>query len=70
VIPKYANTKFANTSPAAHITTKKAQITRVKDEVKFLYKKGKKKETQPRALQSTSEGGAKVGGGGDVGAHP
>jgi hypothetical protein len=42
VIPKYANTKFANTSPAAHVTTKKAQITRVKDEVKFLYKKKEK----------------------------
>ena len=42
VIPKYANTKFANTSPAAHITNKKAQITRIKDEVKFLYKKKEK----------------------------
>ena len=42
VIPKYANTKFANTSPAAHITTKIAQITRIKDEVKFLYKKKEK----------------------------
>jgi hypothetical protein len=28
VIPKYASTKFADTSPAAHATTKKAQITR------------------------------------------
>ena len=29
-IPKYANNKFAKKSPAAHITTKKAQITQVK----------------------------------------
>jgi hypothetical protein len=36
------NTKFANTSPAAHITTKKAQITRIEDEVKFLFKKKQK----------------------------
>ena len=42
VIPEYDNTKFANTSPAAYITTKKTQITRVKDEVKFLFKKKEK----------------------------
>jgi hypothetical protein len=42
VIPKYANTKFATTSPPAHITTKKPQITRIKDEVKFLFKKKQK----------------------------
>jgi hypothetical protein len=29
VIPKYASTKFADTSPAAQVTTKKAQITQV-----------------------------------------
>jgi hypothetical protein len=39
VIPKYASTKFADTSPAAQVTTKKAQITRVKNEIKFLFKK-------------------------------
>jgi hypothetical protein len=42
VIPKYAKTKFASTSPAAHVTTKKAQRTRVKDEIKFLFKKKEK----------------------------
>jgi hypothetical protein len=30
VIPKYASTKFAYTSPAAHVTAKEAQITREK----------------------------------------
>jgi hypothetical protein len=39
VIPKYANTKFQNTSPVAQFSSKKAQITRIKDEIKFLYKK-------------------------------
>jgi hypothetical protein len=39
VTPKYADTKFQNTSPAAKYSAKKAQITRIKDEIKFLYKK-------------------------------
>jgi hypothetical protein len=39
VIPKYASTKFADTSAAAQVTTKKAQIIRVKNEIKFLFKK-------------------------------
>ena len=39
MIPKYANTNFQNTSPVAQFTSKKAQITRIKDEIKFLYKK-------------------------------
>jgi hypothetical protein len=30
VIPKYAEVKFGNSSPAARVTTKKAQITRIK----------------------------------------
>jgi len=30
VIPKYAKVKFGNSSPAAIVTTKKAQITRIK----------------------------------------
>ena len=34
VIPKYAKVKFGNSSPAAIVTTKKAQITRIKDEIK------------------------------------
>jgi hypothetical protein len=39
VIRKYAVTKFQNTSPAAQCSSRKAQITRIKDEIKFLYKK-------------------------------
>jgi len=39
VIPKYANIKFQNTSPVAQFTSKKAEIKRIKDEIKFLYKK-------------------------------
>jgi hypothetical protein len=31
--------QFHNTSPSAQITTRKAQITRLKDEIKFLHKK-------------------------------
>jgi len=43
-IPKYANLKFTNNSPVSQVTTKKAQIIRIKDEIKFLFKK--KRETQ------------------------
>jgi hypothetical protein len=39
VIPKYVKVKFGNSSPGAHVTTKKAQITLIKDEIKFLFKK-------------------------------
>jgi hypothetical protein len=39
VIPKYADTKFQNTSLAAQCSSKKTQITCIKDEIKFLYKK-------------------------------
>jgi hypothetical protein len=39
VTPKYANLKFNNSSPAAKVTTRKAQNTRIKDEIKFPYKK-------------------------------
>jgi hypothetical protein len=39
VTPKYTNLKFNNSSPAAKITNKKAQNTRIKYEIKFLYKK-------------------------------
>jgi hypothetical protein len=42
VIPKYANIKIAHTSPATNITPKKTHITRIKDEIKFLYKKKEK----------------------------
>ena len=40
VIPKYEKIKFGNSSPAAIVITKKAQITRIKDEIKFLFKYG------------------------------
>jgi hypothetical protein len=39
VIPQYAKVKIAHTSPAANTTQKKAQIMRIKDEIKFLYVK-------------------------------
>jgi hypothetical protein len=39
VVPKYANINFPNTSPSAHVTTKKAQVARIKDEIKFLHKR-------------------------------
>jgi len=39
VIPSYANIKFLNTSPVAQFASKKAQTTRIKDEIKFLFKK-------------------------------
>ena len=42
IVPNYVNIKIANTSPAALVTTKKAQITRIKDEIKFLCKKNEK----------------------------
>jgi hypothetical protein len=42
VIPKYANIKSPNTSLGAHVTTKKAQVTRIKGEIKFLHKKNDK----------------------------
>jgi molybdate-binding protein len=38
IIPNYANIKTANTSPAAQVATKQAQLTRIKDEIKLLYK--------------------------------
>jgi len=42
VIPKHVNIKIANTSPASQMTAKKAQLIRIKDEIKFLYKKNEK----------------------------
>jgi len=39
IVPNYANIKVPTTSPAAHKTQRKAQITRIKEEIKFLYKK-------------------------------
>jgi hypothetical protein len=57
VIPKHAIAKFADTSPAAQVTTKKAQITRVKSEIKFLFKK----KTQTRIIQGPSKSCARMG---------
>ena len=38
IIPNYAKLKFQNTSPATQLTSKKkAQITLIKDEIKFLF---------------------------------
>ena len=42
VIPKYANLKLKNDSPASQVTSKKAQIMRIKDEIKILFKKKEK----------------------------
>jgi hypothetical protein len=39
LIPKYYNIKVPNTSPAAYYTSKKVRNIRIKDEIKFLYKK-------------------------------
>jgi len=37
IIPNYAKLKFQNISPAAQLTSKESQITRIKDEIKFLF---------------------------------
>ena len=50
ITPKYAKIKVANTSPASQTTAKKAQLIRIKDEIKFLYKK---KEKLNRKLYET-----------------
>ena len=39
MIPKYSNLKCTNNSPVSQVTTKKAQVIRTKDEIKFLFKK-------------------------------
>jgi flagella basal body P-ring formation protein FlgA len=39
LIPTYAKIKVANTSTAAKLTQRKTQILRIKDEIRFLYKK-------------------------------
>jgi hypothetical protein len=39
IVPNYANIKVPATSLAAHKTQSKAQLTRFKEEIKFLYKK-------------------------------
>jgi hypothetical protein len=47
ITPKYADIKVPITSKAAHITRTKVTTTRIKDEIKFLYRK---KDTLNRAL--------------------
>ena len=42
VIPIYADIKVAHTSPASNITSKKTHMIRIRDEIKFLYKKKEK----------------------------
>jgi len=44
--PKYVNTKIANTLPASQTTAKKAQLIRIKDGIKFVYKE--KEKTKPK----------------------
>jgi hypothetical protein len=39
IIPKYAHIKVPITSKATHITQTKVTSTRIKDEIKFLYRK-------------------------------
>jgi len=39
VVPKYAQLKITNTSPASHSTAQKMQTMRIKEEIKFLHKK-------------------------------
>ena len=39
VIPKHASIRTANTSPASQVTAKEVQVIRIKDEIKFLFKK-------------------------------
>jgi hypothetical protein len=39
VIPKYAQIKVPYTSPASMSTQKKMQISRIREEIRFIYKK-------------------------------
>ena len=42
IVPNYANIKLPNTSPATRTTQKKIHTVRIKDEIRFLYKKKQK----------------------------
>ena len=42
VIPKYAQIKVPYTSPASKVTQRKVQLSRVKEEIKYLYMKKEK----------------------------
>ena len=50
ITPKYADIKIPITSKAAHITKTKATTMRIRDEIKFLYKK---KDSLNKALYQT-----------------
>jgi hypothetical protein len=39
VIPSYTQLRVPHNSPASHVTQQKAQILRIKDEIKFLYRR-------------------------------
>ena len=41
-VPNYANIKIPCTSPATQVTQKKVHIIRIKEEIKFLYRKKQK----------------------------
>ena len=59
ITPTYVNIRVANTSPAALVTTKKAQTIRIKDEIKFLHMKKEKlnKELYNTHLRAAQEWG-------------
>ena len=59
IIPNYAKIKVQNTSPAAKLTSKKAQTTRMKDEIKLLFKKKDKlnRELYEHHLKAAKEWG-------------
>jgi hypothetical protein len=46
VTPQYAKVKIRHTSPVANATQKKKQIMGIKDEVKLLYMKTQKRNTE------------------------
>jgi len=59
VVPKYANIRIPHTSPAANVSLNKIHKIRIKDELKFLYKKKEKLNTDlcKIHLQATQEWG-------------
>jgi hypothetical protein len=58
ITPSYAKLKIPRTSPAARFTQHKAQILRVKDEIKFLHRK---KPDKQRNAESSSTSGKRMG---------
>jgi len=61
LVPKYANIKISYTSSATNITQKKLQTIRLKDEIKFLYKKKDKLNNDlcSTQLKASQEWGSK-----------